>query len=49
MRRMKGADGKYKMEKFSREELITGIKNAVQPEAEVGHDVNRLLKQVLQK
>ena len=49
MRRVKGEDGKYKMEKFTKEELITGIKNAVQPETEAGHDIKKLLKQVLKK
>ena len=49
MRRVKGEDRKYKMEKFTIEELITGIKNAVQPETEAGHDIKKLLKQVLKK
>ena len=49
MRRMKSKDGKYRMEKFTREELITGIKNVVKPETEAGHDVTTLLKEVLLK
>ena len=53
MRRVKVAqDGnkiKYKMEKFTKSELITAVHNAVYPTSETTEDVNKLLKSVLKK
>ncbi len=48
MRRVKGTDGKFKMEKFSRNELQNSIKNALKPEDNVASDINSLLMNVFQ-
>ena len=47
MRRVKSAEGRFKMEKFSVDELRQSIKNAVKPEENVTSDVDSLLKKVL--
>ena len=39
MRRVNGENGKYYMEKFTKEKLKTGIQNSVQPEADAGYDI----------
>ncbi|GFO36113.1 hypothetical protein PoB_006261800 [Plakobranchus ocellatus] len=46
MRRVK-VDSKYKMQKFTDEELRTSIRNAVKPTDDVQLDVNSLLNTVL--
>ncbi|XP_013414654.1 uncharacterized protein LOC106176709 [Lingula anatina] len=45
-RRVKAADGKFRMEKFTVEELKASIKNALKPEATVNEDINALLLSV---
>ena len=40
-------DGKYKMEKFTVQELRQSIKNVVKPESDVTLDVEKILKEVL--
>ena len=44
MRRVK-LDGKFKMMKFSRDELRQSIKNANKPESNLSNDIDALLKQ----
>ena len=46
MRRIK-VDGKYKMEKFTVQELRQSIKNVVKPESDVILDMESILKEVL--
>ena len=46
MKRVK-VDGKYKMQKFSEEELRTSIRNVVKPQDDVNEDVETLLQYVL--
>ena len=48
-RRVKIAEGKYKMEKFTKAELLTSIRNAIHPVTEVVNDVDMLLKSALKK
>ena len=47
MRRVKTPEGRFKMEKFSIEELRVSIKNAIKPEENITSDVDSLLKQAL--
>ena len=42
-RRVKDANGRYKMEKFGADELKTRIKNALKPENELNEDLNLML------
>ena len=46
MKRIK-VDGRYKMQKFSEDELRTSIRNAIRPQVDVTTDVETLLKSVL--
>ncbi len=48
MRRVKAGDGKFKMEKFTENELQTSIRNALRPEATVSSDIDTLLINVIQ-
>lgn len=45
-RRVKAETGRYKMERFTDDELRTSIKNAINPEANVNKDVDSLLRGV---
>ena len=47
MRRVKGVDGKFKMEKFSVMELQASIGNALKPEDNVTEDIDILLMNTL--
>ena len=47
MRRVKSNDGRFRMEKFSADELRTSIRNAVQPEDDVTNDIGSLLMNVI--
>ena len=47
MRRVKTPEGRFKMERFSIEELRVSIKNAIKPEENITSDVDSLLKQAL--
>ena len=49
MRRERAETGKFKMVKFTKEQLITQIKNAIAPEEEGGYDIEDLLKNTLKK
>ena len=49
MRRVQADGGKYKMEKYTQTELVTSIKNAIHPVADIVADVNTLLKSALKK
>ena len=46
-RRVKGDGGKFRMEKFSLNELKTSIKNALKPEDNVTTDIDDLLTNAL--
>lgn len=39
--------GSYKIEKFTSDELIISIKNALKPESDITSDIDQLLKNVL--
>ena len=47
MRRIKCADGRYQMMKFSDEELKTSLTNAIKPVEDVSTDIEELLNNVL--
>lgn len=47
-RRVKAGEGKFKMEKFTVNELQTSIRNALRPEANVSSDIDTLLCNVMQ-
>ena len=47
MRRVKVDGGRFRMERFSTDELRTSIRNAVQPIEHVANDVDSLLKNML--
>ena len=47
MRRKKGENGKFRMEKFSDDELRTSLINAIQPIEDVSPDIEKLLDVIL--
>ena len=49
MRRVQAPGGKYKMEKYTQTELVTSIKNAIHPVADIVGDVSTVLKEALMK